>query len=67
MKYVSVDVDGQNLNARHFAAKSEEDAVKAMVADQITKDEAWAKKAYAACVKGVREADAPKKPETAKK
>lgn len=58
-KPVHTYVDGQNLTARHFAAMGEADAVKAMIADGITTDEAWAKKAYGLCVKDVNQADKP--------
>jgi len=67
MKNVSVKVDGRSLLANHFAKMSEEGAVKAMADDGIkeAKDPGWAKKAYAACVNAVKEADkkaADKKP-----
>lgn len=58
-KPVHTIIDGKNLTARHFAAMSEEVAVKAMIADGITTDEAWAKKAHALCIKDVKEADKP--------
>ncbi len=57
-KPVQTTIGPQSLNARHFAAMSEADAVKAMIADGFTKDEAWAKKAYATCVTDVKKADA---------
>jgi hypothetical protein len=57
MKHISVNVDGQNLHARHFASFSEEDGVKQLIADGITKDEKWAKKAHAACVKAVKDSE----------
>ena len=59
--YVSTTIGDQSLNARHFASMSEVDAVKALIADGFTKDETWAKKAYAACVTDVKKADEPKK------
>ena len=58
-KPVHTIVDGKNLTARHFAAMTEEVAVKAIIADGITTDEAWAKKAYSLCVKDVNKADKP--------
>lgn len=59
MKPVQTTIGDQSLNARHFAAMSEENAIKALIADGFTKDEAWAKKAYAQCVADVKKADAP--------
>lgn len=57
IKYVSTTISNQSLNARHFAAMSEADAVKAIIADGFTDKEAWAKKAYNACVADVKKAD----------
>lgn len=58
-KYVATTIDVISLNARHFAAMTEAQAVKALIADGFTSDEAWAKSAYAACVKDVKAADKP--------
>jgi hypothetical protein len=55
MKHISVFVDGHHLHARHFASFSEEEGVKKFLADGITKDEKWAKRAHAACVKAVKD------------
>lgn len=57
---IIVKVDGKNLNAAHFAAMEKKDAVNAILADGISKDKAWAGKAYDACVKAVKD-DADKK------
>jgi hypothetical protein len=65
MNQVNVKVDGVGLNATHFSAMSEQDAIKAMSADGISNDSAWSKKAYTACQKAV--ADATKAKEEADK
>lgn len=57
MKHISVNIDGNNLHARHFASFNEEEGIKKIIADGITKDEKWAKKAYAACVKAVKDSE----------
>lgn len=62
-KVVHTSIDGITLLSRHFADKSEADGVKAIIADGFTEDEAWAKKAYKACVEDVKKADAPPKEE----
>lgn len=62
-KHVSVNVDGIHLHARHFASKSEAEAIQAMKDDNITDSDRWAKKAYGECVKAVKEADTPKEEE----
>lgn len=53
-----VKIDGIGLNAKHFAAMSEADAVKEMKDGNIlkthNKDEAWAKAAYAKCVEALK-------------
>lgn len=59
MKPIQVTIDDQSLNARHFAGMTEAEAVKALIADGLTSDEAWAKKAYKLCVDAVKKADAP--------
>jgi hypothetical protein len=58
--YVAALVDDVNINARHFAAMTEAEAVDAMIKDGITDDKAWAKKAYKESVKKVADADKPK-------
>lgn len=65
-KMVHTSIDGITLNSRHFAKKTEAEAVKALIADGFTEDEAWAKKAYKACVEDVKKADAPPAKEAAK-
>lgn len=60
MKHISVDIDGQNLHARHFASFPEEEGIKKLIADGITTDEKWAKIAYWKCVKAVKDSE-PKK------
>jgi len=53
-----VKIDGIGLNAEHFAAMNEKEAVAKMKADNIlstySKDEEWAKGAYAQCVLKVK-------------
>lgn len=56
MKTVIVKVDGIGLNATHFSAMNEAEAVKAMVADGITKDEVWARNSYKLMKEGVAKA-----------
>lgn len=64
-KPVQTTIGDQSFNARHFSGMSEADAVKAMIADGLTKDEAFSKQVYAACVADVKKADEPpKKAET---
>lgn len=63
-KYISIIVDGKQLHARHFASFSEVEGPKKIIADGITKDKEWAKQAYAACVKAVK--DSEPKPEKKK-
>lgn len=65
-KPVHTHIDSISLNSRHFAAMSEAEAVKALIADGFTKDEAWAKAAYAKCVEDVKKADTPEKPKSGK-
>lgn len=60
-KEIQTSIDAVSLNSRHFANKTEAEAVKALIADGFTKDENWAKKAYKACVEDVKKADASKK------
>lgn len=60
VQHVSTIIDGINLNARHFSAMNETDAINAMIADGITQDRAWAKKAFNQMSDDVKKADAPK-------
>lgn len=55
--YVATKVDGKALNARHFASKKKEEAVRLMQADKITTDPAWAAAAYDQMVKDVAAQD----------
>lgn len=55
-----VTIGEVSLNATHFAGKTESDAVKAMIADGITSEEAWARKAYKACQEAVKKPEKPK-------
>lgn len=58
---VQITIGEVSLNAAHFAGKTESDAVKAMISDGITTDEAWAKKAYKVCCDAVKKPEKPKK------
>lgn len=58
-KHLKTHIDEISLNSRHFAAMTEADGVKALIADGFTTDEAWAKKAHKQCVADVKKADAP--------
>lgn len=53
MQTIIVNVDGQNLNATHFGAMSAEEGPGRIIADGITQDETWAKRAHALCVEKV--------------
>lgn len=55
---IQTSIDNVSLNARHFASKTEEEAIKSMKADGLATTDAWAKKAYKACVEDVKKADA---------
>ncbi|CAL7961488.1 hypothetical protein GAMM_230007 [Gammaproteobacteria bacterium] len=57
-KPVTAVVDGIGLNARHFAAKKKDEAVKAMETDGISNDANWSAKAYDTCVKACADFDA---------
>lgn len=54
---VVTKVDGKGLNARHFATKKKEEAIRLMFSDGITKDEKWAAEAYEKCVLAVKAQD----------
>jgi hypothetical protein len=62
-KPVQTTIGDQSFNARHFSAMPEDKAIAAMKADGLASDDAFAKKAYAACVADVKKADEPPKEE----
>ncbi len=65
MDYISIDIDGQNLNARHYAAIEKKAAIEKMQDDlkdnkDVKANKIWCTKAYEACKEAVEKADAPK-------
>lgn len=57
MKHVISKIDKKNINARHFASMSKEDAVKALIADKIAPNAEWAGKAYEQFKADIAESD----------
>lgn len=55
--HFSIDIDGHNLHARHYAAMTKEEAIERLVADGLAKDKKWAEKAHDECLKAVKEKD----------
>jgi acyl-CoA thioesterase len=68
--FVSVDIDGQNLNARHYAAMEFETAISKMQADFESghkPNEDWCEAAYVRCKEAVEAQDAKDKAAAEKK
>lgn len=69
--HVSTNIDGLNLNARHFAAMPKAEALKALVVEAKgaggTVDEAWATKALDKINADIDAVDNPKAKEEVKK
>jgi len=56
-KYVNSKIDGKNINARHFASMTKEEATKALIADKIAPNAEWAGKAYDQFKKDIGDSD----------